>query len=143
MNSLKKLLKKKQYCDVYENLKVQNYSYSLDSIERDFSDIDDMNMYCYLLYVLSKENTCEKHILICDYLLFSGTFFYDVYSVIYWHLKLALNLDAYNYDVLNWIIDIFYKHPDSPFAEHELVKFAESIILVEPYNLRAQEILKI
>lgn len=141
MKYIVKLLNECSYKNVYELLEKQNYIYSLDSIILDFSNVDAMNMYCYLLYLLSRKETCKNHLLICDFLMFQGTFFYDIYSVIHWHLKLSLKIDPLDYYTLVWIINMFYEHPDSPFQESEIVDIAKKVLHLDPNNSRAKEIL--
>jgi hypothetical protein len=140
MKNIKQLLVECSYKEVFETLNGQGYVYSLESIAKDFADVEQMNIYCYLLYVLSREETCKNHILICDFLMFQGTFFYDIYPVIDWHLRLALKQNSMDLDVLCWIVDVFYEHPDTPFSDNELLEFAQKILLIEPDNSRAKNI---
>ncbi|WP_042434482.1 hypothetical protein [Faecalispora jeddahensis] len=141
MKNIIKLLDNHSYKNVYDVLASENYVYSSEALVKDFSETDDMNLYCYLLYMISRQETCKNHLLICNFLMFQGTFFYDIYPVIRWHLDLGLKLDSMNYNILTWIINIFYEHPDSPFLEDELIEFAKRIICLEPDNKRAKEIL--
>jgi len=141
MKKLIKLLQEHMYHDVYIQLESKNYQYTLESLSKDFNSVDELNLYCYLIYVLSKQPKCEMSVLICDYLMFLGTPFYDVYPVIRYHLDTGLLSSPNNILILNWIVSIFFEHPDSPYTENELINFAEIIIGVEAGNERAEEIL--
>lgn len=142
MKKVIKCLKKQLYKDAFELLEKEQYQYSLESLVKDFSDIDHMNLYCFLTYVLSIKENSSFHLLICDFLIFQGTFFYDIYPVIRWHLNIALKQDNNNLNTLNWIIEMFYEHPGSPYSDSELAAFAKDILRYEPNNERAQVILK-
>jgi hypothetical protein len=142
MKKIIQLLQKQMYQEAYEHLEAMNYQYTLDSINKDFSSVDKLNFYCYLMYVLSKQRSHEIYILLCEYLYFLGTPFHDVYTVIKYNLDTALLFNPDNYNIMNWIIDVFYQHPDSPYSESELKEFSKKIIQKEPDNERANEILR-
>ena len=74
--------KKYNFLYVYEELKKMNYQYTLENIFKDFKKISSENKYCFLLYVLAKEYTTDHILLICDFLIYTDTFFYDVYPVV-------------------------------------------------------------
>jgi hypothetical protein len=134
-------IKGKMYQDAYNHLQAINYQYNLESIDTDFKKIDRLELYCYLLYVLAMNQAPEMYILICEYLYFLGTPFHDIFTVIRYHLDVALLQNHNNNAVLNWIICSFHEHPDSPYLESELVTFAQIIIQKEPDNERAKEVL--
>jgi|GEM_PF-6309618 len=54
---------------------VNHYVYTLERFTHDFSKVNSMKKYCYLLYVMSRNETPDIHILICDTLMFIDTFF--------------------------------------------------------------------
>lgn len=130
------------YHDVYIQLEEKKYSYTLEALCEDFSNVDELNLYCYLIYVLSKKQTCKMSLLICDYLMFLGTPFYDIYPVIRYHLDIALLASPNNLEILNWIVSMFFEHPDSPYTDNELLNLAKNIIRAEPDNKQAKKILK-
>ena len=142
MKKLIKLLQKRMYHDIYIQLEGKKYQYTLESLNKDFNDVDELNLYCYLIYVLSKQQTCEMSILICEYLMFLGTPFYDIYPVIRYHLDISLLASPNNLEILNWIASIFFEHPDSPYTDNELLDFAKIIIRAEPDNEQAKKILE-
>lgn len=85
MPDFKKLKNKIKHGDfqfVYDELKKSDFEYTLENIEKEFSSVDNRDMFCYLLYLISNENTPKHTILLCDYLMYSGTFFYNRETVI-------------------------------------------------------------
>lgn len=105
---------------VYNQLNKMNYKYTLDGLERDFSIIVSEKKFCYLLYLLSKERTPYNAILICDFLLYTNTFFYDIHPVIKMILCQALIEHKNDLLIINWIVDVYEDHPDSPFSNDEI-----------------------
>lgn len=112
---------------VYNQLKIINYKYTLENIERDFSKIKSEKKFCYLIYLLSKENTPSNTILICETLLYTDTFFYDIHPVVKMFLQQSLSIRPFNLDILRWIIDTYENHPDSPFSDYEIQLYKNKI----------------
>ena len=115
-----KQLKNGEFNYVYNFLKEIQYNYSLDNLSKDFSSVDSKDMYCYLIYLLSVEHSPFYYILLCDYILYLGTFFYDIHPVIHMFMKQALEEYTYNKSIINWIIVTYENHPESPFSNDEL-----------------------
>jgi hypothetical protein len=128
-----KQLKKGEYNYVYNSLKEIKYNYSLDNLSKDFSSVGYKDMYCYLIYLISVEHNPNYYILLCDYIYYIGTFFYDIYPVIHMFMKQALKEYPYNKSIIEWIISTFENHPDSPFSIDEL-KFLKSKLNQEINN---------
>ena len=83
MKKIIKQCKNGNYNSVYETLKLKNYEYTLDKFENDFSSLKSYEKYSYLIYLLSRENTPQNAILLCDVLLYTDTFFFDIHPVIH------------------------------------------------------------
>ena len=115
-----KQLKNGEFNYVYNFLKEIQYNYSLDNLSKDFSSVDSKDMYCYLIYLLSVEHSPFYYILLCDYILYLGTFFYNIHPVIHMFMKQALEEYTYNKSIINWIIVTYENHPESPFSNDEL-----------------------
>ena len=79
---LKNKIKHGDFQFVYDELKKSDFEYTLENIEKEFSSVDNRDMFCYLLYLISNENTPKHTILLCNYLMYSGTFFYNRETVI-------------------------------------------------------------
>lgn len=120
MNEIQKNLNKGNYQEVYQELKSRKYCYSIDNFTRDFKKISSEKKFSFLHYVIANEESPALHILICEFLMYTDTFFYDIYSVIKWHLKRALEISPGNTSVLQWIICTFSDFSGSPFSEDEL-----------------------
>lgn len=120
MKQIIKQWKNGNYNYVYNQLKKINYKYTLDNFERDFSKINSEKRFCYLIYLLSKENTPYNTILLCELLIYTDTFFFEIHSVIKMFIQQSLNLYPFNTVIMNWILDTYDNHPDSPFSNDEL-----------------------
>lgn len=120
MREIIKQWKKYNYSFVYKQLNDINFEYTLDNLVKYFSSISSQNKYCYLIYLLSKEDIPQNTLLICNFLLFSDTFFYDIHPVVYMFLQKSLLSHPYDKTILEWIIDTYENHPDSPFSYDEI-----------------------
>lgn len=122
---LVKRMKKGCFKNVYEELNSAHYEYTIDAFTRDFKNVSSEMKFAYLQYLIAKEETSDIHLLLCDFLMWTDTFFFDYYPVLNWHLKRALEISPNNIKVLQWITCIFNGHPDSPFSEEELAAYNE------------------
>lgn len=127
------------YFTAYEYLKSCNYNYTMANLTHDFKKISSMQMYCFLMYAISRNETPEMHLAICDFLVFDPFFCY-VYPMVYWHVKRILEIAPDFIDIKVWALAMYYQSPDSPFTESELYEFAKSILKEEPDNETALEI---
>lgn len=141
MNIIVKNMKDGNYNLVFDQLQQVNYDYSLEHFTHDFAHVDSIKKYCYLIYVMAKMDIPKIHMLICDILMFTDTFFNDVYTVIHWNIDQALRIDPYNIEAMSWAINVFYNHPDSPFSKKELYDFASFIISKDPNDKRAIDVI--
>ena len=70
MKSLDKMIKERLYAEVYEVLATDNFVYSYENLQKAFPKADSMQYYCFLMYSISKEETPEKHLAVCNLLAF-------------------------------------------------------------------------
>lgn len=120
MNENEKMMSEGHYSALYEKLEEDKFNYVLEEYSKTFRNVTSEKKYTYLTYAIAKSETPNLHLLICDLLLYTDLFFHDMYTVQKWHLKRALEISPNNKEVLQWIVDIFSNHPDSPFNEDEL-----------------------
>jgi len=123
MNEFRKYIDNGEYQQLYEKLEARHYAYTLENVTRDFKEVSSEKKYTYLMYAIACSETPELHLLICDMLLFTDTFFFDMYTLQKWHLKRALEISPNNVQVLQWITCTFSGHPDSPFSKEELTAY--------------------
>ena len=123
MRKLIRLWKKQDYHSVYEILKAKEYDYTIDNIEKDFAKVSSADKFCYLIYLLSKDFSVKNTLLICDFLMYTDTFFYDIHPVIQMFILRALELFPKEPKLLEWVISTYETHPDSPFGETEMNAF--------------------
>ena len=100
-----------------------NLKYTLENIEKEFSSVDNRDMFCYLLYVVSNENTPKHTILLCDYLMYSGTFLYNRGTVIRYLLDNCLVKNGNDITLIEWILSMYEYNPYSPYNEKEIANF--------------------
>lgn len=120
MNEYEKMMSNGLYNALYEKLVEEKFQYFIEEFSEAFKNVASEKKYAYLTYAVAKSETPDLHLLICDLLLYTDLFFYDMYTVQKWHLKRALEISPNNKEVLQWIVDIFSNHPDSPFSLEEL-----------------------
>lgn len=116
-------LKKHDFNYVYTALNKKKYNYTLENLTKDFSSVSSSSKYCYLIYLLAKEYTPQNIILICDFLTFTDTFFFDIHPVIYMFIKQALQVFPANKYITDWVILNYENHPDSPFSTDEINEY--------------------
>jgi len=125
MEILEQKMQNGMYKEVYDELERKHFHFTINNIASLFPQIDSYDIYVFIMYAISRKETVDKHIAICDALMFSDPCFSDSYNLIAWHLRRALDVFPKNKEVLQWIIDSFYStnHPDSPFSEKELSEY--------------------
>lgn len=131
MRDLKKtvqLWRKRDYHSVYVFLKEKNYNYTIDNLEKDFNKVSSIDKFCYLIYLLSNEYSVKNTLLVCDFLIYTDTFFYDVHPVIRMIIQHAIILFPTDQRLVEWIISTYENHPDSPFDASEIVAFKKIYI---------------
>ena len=82
VRELIRLWKERDYHSVYEILKAEEYDYTIGNIEKDFAKVSSTDKFCYLIYLLSKDYSVKNTLLLCDFLMYTDTFFYDIHPVI-------------------------------------------------------------
>lgn len=127
MKKITRLWKKHDYHSIYVILKEKGYDYTIDNIEKDFGKIRSMDKFCYLIYLLSNDYSVENTLLVCDFLMYTDTFFYDIHPAIRMIVQRALELFPTERILLEWVVSIYENHPDSPFEETELIAFKERL----------------
>lgn len=128
------------YFKAYEYLESCHYNYTFDNLVHDFKKTNSMQMYCFLMYAISRHETPELHLAICDFLVYDPFFCY-VYPMIYWHVKRILEIEPDFIDVKVWVLVMYYQNPDCPFTDNELYEFAQAVAKKDPNNEVALEIL--
>ena len=127
MKKLIRLWKKREFHSVYTILKTKEYDYTIDNFEKDFNKVSSIDKFCYLIYLLSNDYSVKNILLLCDFLMYTDTFFYDIHPVIQMFIRQALEVFPKEPTLLEWIVSTYEKHPDSPFEENEMITFKEQI----------------
>ena len=127
MKMIIKQFKQKNYKCVYEQLAQKKYEYIIDNFEKDFSMISSENKFAYLIYLLSNEYTSQNVILLCDFLEYTDTFFFDIYSVIGFFIRQYLNSNLKDSAMKEWVVSRYDENPDSPFMQEEIVRWKGEI----------------
>ena len=139
---IERQIKKRLYFDAYKSLISEGFSFSLNNIVTCFPKLNSIQIYMFLMYTISKKETIEKYIAICENLLYINPYIEDSYSLISWHLREALKFFPKNITIEHWIIDIFWGNPDSPFTNQELYQYAADILEENPNDELASKIFK-
>jgi hypothetical protein len=123
MKIFKKMLFDGLYNPLYQKLEEFGFRYDLEEFTKTFNGVCGEKKYAFLMYAIAKNETPALHLLICDLLSYTDTFFFDKYTLQKWHLKRALEISPNNVDVLQWVTCTFNGHPDSPFDADELLVY--------------------
>ena len=140
--SLTKFLKQKNFEKAFQILEDQCFEYSLNNIEKIFPNCDSVLLYSFLMYSVSKKDTAAKHLAICEYLMYCEPYIFECTSMIYWHIKYALTITNQPEKIMSWVIEVFGTDPSSPFSEEEILFFAKEVLIQNPNNTIAINILK-
>ena len=100
-------------------------------IQKDFAKVSSADKFCYLVYLLSKEYTIYNTLLLCDFLMYTDTFFYDIHSVIQMFIRRALELFPKDTTLLEWVVSTYETHPDTPFEEKEIIAFKKQLRILD------------
>ena len=104
-----------------------SYEFSFDHLSHDFPKVNSLTMYAFLMYVISQEESPDKHLTICNYLTFMEPTILGADALIHWHLTRALELDPRNRDVLRWILSVYDGNPDCPFSQAQLEEYRRTL----------------
>ena len=101
----------------------KNISFDFQSLSTNIKIDNAIQMYCFLMYAISKKETAEIHLSICNYLSFMEPHITDDDSLIKWHLVRAFDI-SHDAEVLNnWIFGVYSGNPDCPFSNDELAYY--------------------
>ncbi len=137
---LLKQLKKRDFEKILVEFDKINFEYSFENLDKIFPKVDSALLYTFLMYSISKKETINKYIALCECLIYGTPYIYEANHMIYWLVNKAqlLNEDATN--LLEWIIDVFACDPSSPFSEEEICVFAKKILKTNPLHENANKI---
>lgn len=136
------LIKKGLYSKAYDIFESMGKMYTFDRVLDTFPKLSTKEYYCYLMYAISRNETPDKHMTLCQILMFMEPFVDDDYSMIYWHIKRVVNFFPEYIDIKIWAIDVFEGCPTSPLSDEEMYDFAKSILNFHPDCEVAIEVVK-
>lgn len=141
--NLTNFLKQKDFEKAFQMLESQGFEYSLRNIENIFPNCDSALLYSFLMYSVSKKDTAEKHLAICECLMYHEPYIYECTAMIYWHIQYALTITDRPERIMSWVIEVFGADPSSPFSEEEILFFAKKVLIQNPNNTVAIHILNL
>lgn len=141
--NLTKFLKQKDFETAFQILESRDFEYSLHNIEYIFPNCDSALLYSFLMYSVSKKDTAEKHLAICECLMYHEPYIYECTAMIYWHIQYALTITDRPERIMSWVIEVFGADPSSPFSEEEILFFAKKVLIQNPNNTVAIHILNL
>lgn len=141
MNTIRNQIEKGFYQEVFEQLDRDGYIFSYETFIKKFRKVSTEICYCFLMYAISKHETVDKHMTICELLMYEPPFVVDYDSLVAWHIRQALKLSPQNTSIKEWVITVYNQSPDCPFTNQELNLFAQAVVEKDPNNEVALEIL--
>lgn len=142
MIHLNKLLNKYDFETLYNALLDENFSYTFENIASKFSKCKGTDIYCFLMYVISKKETAEVHLAICKSLIYLEPYIYESYNMVRWHVDRALEVSKNDFSVMSWVIECFYGDPSSPFNNEKMYLFAKEVCRINSSDVIALKIIK-
>ena len=130
-SKLKKYIQSGDYFTAYNLIESANISFDFRSLSSYTEGIDAIQIYRFLMYAISKNETAELHITICNYIFFVKPHFTDEDSLIKWHLVRAFDLSHDIAILKNWIFGVYSGNPDCPFSDKELDYYRKFLFLIE------------
>lgn len=141
LKNIQKSIRLCQFKEAYKLLEEIQYVYNIQNIGEDFPDLTSMQIYGFLMFSISKHETVEKHLAICDNLIYTEPYIVGQDSLILWHLRRALSLNENLIQIKSWILDTYAFSPDSLFSEDEMYIFAFDVIKENPDNSVAKDVI--
>lgn len=138
---IQKQIKKGLFLNAYHQIS-DDFSFNLDNIVSCFPKLNSKDIYLFLMVAISKNETVEKYISICDDLLYIDPYINGSLSLISWHMRTALKSFPNSTTLKHWIIDTFWENPDSPFIISEIKQYAMDILNENPNDEYAQSVIK-
>ena len=135
MTNIEKEIRQGKYYSAYNDLNKIGYVYSIENLMHDLPHINSMEKYCFLMYAISRNETSQLHMSICELLMFDP-FFHYVYPLVYWHIQKAIILSPSDYTIKEWVLDTFSSSPDSPFTDEELYDKASKYNLIDETEIQ-------
>ena len=142
MIELNKLLSKYDFETLYNALLNDNFSYTFENIVTKFSKCKGTDIYCFLMYVISKKETAQVHLAICKILIYMEPCIYESYNMVRWHVGRALEVSKNDFSVMSWVIEYFYGNPSSPFDKEKMYLFAKEVYCINSSDVIALKIIK-
>lgn len=124
-DDLSKYLKKYNFETVFNILENSKFSYTIDSIVAKFPKCNSILLYSFLMYSISKKETVQKHIAVCECLRYIDPRIFESNAIIRWHVLRALEIKENDLKVATWAIEVFSSDPSSPFSPEEMTRFLE------------------
>lgn len=93
------------------------------------------------MYSISKEESSDKHMVICQCLMYGDPYILEADNMIYWHVNRAIDYDSDYLPIMKWVLANYGSCPTSPFNGNELLALAKKIIEKDPENWIAKRFL--
>lgn len=126
MKEVEKNIKRGEYLKAYEKLEEAKFLYTLEEWGKYSKKLKGKDIYCFMMYVLSKKESPDLYYSICE-LIFYNPFFNESYSLIKWYVYKCINQFPEYKPILQWAIITFGDFPDSPFSKEELKKIEKLV----------------
>ena len=134
MSRYDKMLKQGEYSLLYKELNGDDMLYNLKNVCSPFRKVNASGIYYYMIYSLSRRETSDRYITICEVLEYLDQFVDDNYSLIRWYISKGIDSVREPLKLKKWIIETYYSSPCGPYEEGELMIFAKDILCDEPQH---------
>ena len=128
------MLKRGEYSLLYKELNGDDMPYNLENICKPFKKINASGIYYFMIYSLSRRETVDRYITICEVLEYLDQFVDDNYSLMRWYISKGIDSVSDPLKLKKWIIETYYSSLCGPYEENELIIFAKDILNSEPQH---------
>lgn len=123
-------------CDfdkAYSTMEYLSITEKVDLLFNRISLFNNVNMYLFLLYLISKgKDTAELNFRCFIYLVFESSLFNDSMCLAAWHARNALSLDEGNIEYIKAIFSVFAGYSEQFFTREEFNRMAETLVRTCP-----------
>ena len=129
------------YPEAEKNLQKIEVNLQMGTLLKIGFDTENINVYTFTIFMLSKNETGDLHVLASRLLALPFCHIEGAYQSSVMHLKRAIELEPENIDYLIFLL-FFYEIPDQVISKDEAKEVAQRILNYDPSNQIAQKILK-
>ncbi len=133
MNRYDLMLRRGEYSSLYEELNREGVVYTLENLCSHFKKFAAKDIFYYVIYAISREDTVDRYITACEILEYLDQFVDDNYSLVRWLVSKGISTINDSSELKKWVVETYYSSPCGPLKKEEMLELARDI-LTEDFN---------